>query len=235
MSTPRSEFLAGARAELPILLGDFPFGLIYGALAIQLGVPAIIAQAMSSVIFAGSAQFISTPLLATATPALVVIMTVFVINLRHALYSASLAPYMQHLKPLWKVVLAYLLTDEAYVVAITHYQKGTVEEAAKSNKQWYFLGAGVTLWVSWQIVTAIGLFIGGQVPPELSLDFALPLTFIALVVPNLKTRAHWAAAIVAGIVGVAAFMLPYKLGLILAAALGITAGMVAEKLVRGKK
>lgn len=228
MPTPRQEFFGGLRAELPIIIGVFPFGLIYGALAVQFGLPALIGQVMSSVMFGGSAQFIATPLLAAGTPALVVILTVFVVNARHALYSATLAPYLQKLSPLWKILLAYLLTDEAFVVAITHYQEGSVEEAAASNKHWYFLGAGVTLWTFWQLSTAIGLFIGGQVPPEWSLDFALPLTFIALVVPNLKTRAHWSAAVVAGIAGVAGYWLPYKLGLMVAAALGILTGMIVS-------
>lgn len=231
MLSPRSEFFAGARAEVPILLGVFPFGLIYGALAIQLGLPGVIAQAMSSVMFGGSAQFIATPLLATAAPALVVVLTVFVVNLRHALYSATVAPYMEKLSPLWKALLAYLLTDEAFAVAITHYQTGSVEAAHRDNKHWYFLGAGTMLWSTWQVSTAIGLFVGGQVPPEWQLDFALPLTFIALVVPNLKTRASWAAALVAGVVGVAGFMLPYKIGLMLAAFLGIAAGMVVSALM----
>lgn len=234
MPSPRSEFFAGARAEMPILLGAFPFGLIYGALAFQLGLPPLIAQSMSFIIFAGSAQFISTPLLTTATPAPVVILTVLVVNLRHALYSASLAPYTVKLSPLWKVALSYLLTDEAYAVAITHYQKGTVEEATRDNKHWYFLGAGFTLWLFWQISTAIGLFIGGQAPPEWSLDFTLPLTFIALVLPRIKTRADWAAALAAGGVGVAAYLLPYKLGLVLAAFVGISAGMLVSFLARSK-
>lgn len=235
MPTPRQEFFAGLRAELPIILGVFPFGLIFGALAVQYGLPAFIGQAMSSIMFGGSAQFISTPLFAAGTPALIVILTVFIVNARHALYSATLAPYLEKLSPWWKIVLAYLLTDEAFVVAVTHYQKGSVKEAVNSNKHWYFLGAGVTLWSFWQLSTAIGLFIGGQVPPEWSLDFALPLTFIALVVPNLKTRANLGAAVVAGIVGVAAYLLPYKLGLMLAAGLGITAGMVVSQLTRARK
>lgn len=226
MKTPRAEFFGGMRAELPIILGVFPFGLIFGALAVQYGLPTVIGQLMSSVMFGGSAQFIATPLLAAAAPAPVVILTVFVVNLRHALYSATLAPYMEKLSPLWKVLLSYLLTDEAFAVVVTRYQQGTRQEAHTDNKHWYFLGAGCTLWSFWQVSTAIGLFVGGQVPPEWQLDFALPLTFIALVVPNIKTRAGLAAALVAGVVGAVGFLLPYKIGLMLAAFLGIAAGMV---------
>ncbi len=228
--SPRREFFGGVRAEAPILLGVVPFGLIYGALAIQLGVSAVIAQGMSSVLFGGSSQVIALPLIATAAPGIVLVLTVVVVNLRHALYSASLAPYLQRLSPLWKVVLAYLLTDEAYAVAIVHFQAPHEEGESNANSQrhWYMLGAGLTLWTTWQISTAIGLFVGGKIPPEWSLDFALPLTFIALVVPMLKTRALVVAAVVAGIAGVATFGLPYKLGYIVAAVVAIAVGLVVE-------
>jgi branched chain amino acid efflux pump len=212
------------QATLPLMVGVIPFGLIYGSLAVQLRMPPSMAQAMSFIIFAGSAQFIAVPLVATATPGIIIVLTVLVVNLRHALYSASVAPYLKPLHPLWKMLLAYLLTDEAYAVAITHYHTG----GNARNKHWCFLGAGLTLWVCWQSSTATGIFIGAQVPASWSLDFALPLTFIALVVPMLKNRAHVFAALVAGGVGALTIGLPYKWGLMLAALLGIAAGMVVE-------
>jgi 4-azaleucine resistance transporter AzlC len=225
MSSSRSEFFAGLRAQLPLMVGVIPFGLIYGALAIQLNVPASIAQAMSSIIFAGSSQFVGAPLIATTTPGVIVVLTVFVVNLRHALYSASIAPYLERLTPLWKIVLAYLLTDEAYAVAIAHYAK----EGDARFKHWFFLGTGLTLWLCWQASTAVGIFIGAQVDKSWSLDFALPLTFIAIVVPMLKNRAFVFAALVAGVVGVLTLGLAYKFGLMLAAGLGIAAGMLASR------
>jgi 4-azaleucine resistance transporter AzlC len=227
----RSEFFAGVRAELPLLLGVVPFGLIYGALAVQLGVPTPITQAMSAVIFAGSAQFIAAPLLVASTPALILILTVFVVNLRHALYSASVAPYLEKLSPLWKIVLAYLLTDEAYAVAIAHFYKPG-DACAKTQRHWFLLGAGITLWSFWQASTAIGIFIGAQVPPEWSLDFALPLTFIAIVIPMLRNRAYVFCAVVAALGGVIAFGLPYKLGYIVAALVAIALGFVLDTRTR---
>jgi 4-azaleucine resistance transporter AzlC len=219
------------RAELPLMLGVAPFGLIFGALAAQLGVPTSIAQAMSSIIFGGSSQFIAAPLIVTATPPLVLVLTVFVVNLRHALYSASVAPYLERLSPLWKGLLAYLLTDEAYVVAIAHFHAPGSRAAhvdVPDERHWFLLGAGVTLWVFWQMSTAVGVLVGTQVPKEWSLDFALPLTFIALVMPMLRSRAYVAAAVSAGAVGLLTFGLPYKLGLVLAAVFGIVVGMVVE-------
>jgi predicted branched-subunit amino acid permease len=121
MPTPRSEFFAGVRAEAPLLVGVIPFGMIYGVLALKAGLPAGLSQAMSAVIFAGSAQFVTTQLAATGTPLLPIILTAVIVNLRHALYSASIAPYIQHLPQRWKWLLAYLLTDEAYAVTISHY------------------------------------------------------------------------------------------------------------------
>jgi len=222
------EFLAGCRDETPILLGVFPFGMIYGVLALGAGLPLFAAQAMSSVVFAGSAQLITTQLIRDGSPGLVIVLTVFVVNLRHALYSASVAPYLQPLSLGWKALLAYLLTDEAYAVVITRYNRDDEQRVAPPNRHWYFLGAGLTLWCSWQLSTAAGLFLGAQVPENWSLDFTLALTFIALVFPALKDRAGAASALSAGVAAVLAYGLEYRLGLVLAALIGIVVGLGVE-------
>jgi 4-azaleucine resistance transporter AzlC len=179
---------------------------------------------MSSLVFAGSSQFITAQLLSQAVPGLVIILTIAVVNLRHALYSASVAGFVQHLSLRWKIGLSYLLTDEAYAVTITHYNR----EGCEGNQHWFFLGAGLGLWSCWQISTAVGVFLGAVIPSSWSLDFALPLTFIALVVPSLKDRAGVAAALVGGVVALLVFALPYKLGIIAAALAGIAAGILVE-------
>jgi 4-azaleucine resistance transporter AzlC len=225
VSSPRAQFLAGARAELPILLGVLPFGLIYGVLAVEAGLPAPAALAMSSIVFAGSAQLIGAQQFGALTPAPVMVLTTFVVNLRHMLYSASLAPYVRHLSRAWKMLLAYLLTDEAYAVAIVHYdQPGDLQ-----HKHWFFFGASLTLWLTWQASSAAGIFLGGQVPNAWALDFSLALTFIGLVIPALRDRAAVTAALVAGVAAVLAAGLPLKLGLMVAALAGIGAGLMAEK------
>ena len=221
----REEFLAGVRAEAPILLGVAPFGVIFGAIAMNAGLGRVASQAMSSVIFAGSAQFVSAQLLGAGASAAVIVMVVFVVNLRHALYSASVAPHIRHLHPAWKAVLAYLLTDEAYAVVITHYNA----DGDKRYKHWYFLGAGLTLWSSWQVSTAVGILIGSGIPSDWPLGLVLPLTFIALVAPTLKDRAGVAAAVTAGLIGFLSIGLPYKTGLLLAAFAGIIAGVIFER------
>ena len=116
----QKSFWAGVRAELPLLIGVAPFGMIYGVLALNAGLSPAPAQMMSSIIFAGSAQFITAQLLREAAPGLVIVLTIAVVNLRHMLYSASMAPYLQALPMRWKALLSYLLTDEAYAVTILH-------------------------------------------------------------------------------------------------------------------
>jgi 4-azaleucine resistance transporter AzlC len=222
--THKQEFWGGVRDEAPILLGVVPFGLLFGALAISAHLSSLASQAMSAIIFAGSAQFIAAQLVASSSSGLVIVLVVFVVNLRHALYSASLAPHIRNLSTGWKLLLSYLLTDEAYAVTITHYNR----EGDAPDRHWYVLGAGLTLWSAWQASTAVGIFIGAQIPANLTLGFVLPLTFIALVVPALKDRAGVVAALVAGLVGLLAFGLPYKTGLLLAALIGIITGLVIE-------
>jgi 4-azaleucine resistance transporter AzlC len=227
MYSPRTEFLNGLKAELPILLGVLPFGMIYGVLALQAGLPPALALAMSSIVFAGSSQFIGTQLMAQGAGGLVIIATTFVVNLRHALYSASVAPHIKHVPLRWKVLLAYLLTDEAYAVTIMRFTRP--DSSTALNKHWYYFGAGLTLWSSWQLSTAIGIFVGQLIPESWSLDFTLALTFIALVVPNLKDRASVAAAVSAGIMAAFSYAWPYRLGLFAAALTGIVAGMLVEQ------
>ena len=224
-SSKKSEFLRGVRAELPILLGVTPFGMIYGVLAASAGLSPFDAQAMSAVVFAGSSQFMLVQLFEMGTPAIMMVLTGFVINLRHALYSASIAPYTRHLSTLWKAILSYLLTDEAYVVAVMRYR----DDEEITHKHWFFLGAGLALWTCWQISTAAGLFLGTQVPPEWGLDLTLALTFIAIAVPAIKDRPSLLSALSAGATALLAWNLPYKLGLIASALVGISVGLWSEK------
>lgn len=226
MSESSRNFWAGVRAELPLLIGVFPFGMIYGALALNSGLAPVAAQLMSSVVFAGSSQFIAAQLFHETAPGFVIVLTIAVVNLRHALYSASIAPYISSLSLRWKILLSYLLTDEAYAPSIIHYEK----EGITRYGHWFFLGAGLSLWFTWQVSTALGIFLGSAIPDSWSLDFALPLTFIAMVVPVLKKRPAISAALSAGITALLANSIPYRLGLILAALVGIVVGTLLEGL-----
>ncbi len=221
--TARAECLAGIRAQIPILLGVVPFGLIFGALALSAGIPLLETQALSLFVFAGSAQFITVVLVAEGTPAFIIVLTILIVNLRHALYSASISAYTQHLPRRWKAVLAWLLTDEAFVVASARYR-----DKNNAHSHWFTLGTGLTLWTAWQASTAAGIALGQVIPENSLLDFALPLTFIALLVPLLIDRPTWIAAVVAGLSAVILSGLPYKLWILIAAILGVAAGLFAE-------
>ncbi len=224
MSESKKEFLNGVRAEFPLLVGVFPFGMIYGALALNAGLSTLASQLMSAIVFAGSSQFVTAQLVHDAAPGMVIILTIAVVNLRHMLYSASLAPYLKNLSLKWKILLSYLLTDEAYAPSILKYEA----EGITPTSHWFLLGAGFSLWFIWQISTALGIFLGTAIPESWSLDFALPLTFIAMVVPALKNRPMIAAALSAGLMALLAYSFPFKLGLILAALTGIVVGTILE-------
>lgn len=226
-NSQRQALLAGVKAELPIVVGVIPFGMIFGAIAVTAGIPPLLAQSMSVIIFAGSAQFIAAGLMGVGTPLLVLLTTTFIVNLRHMLYSASLAEHVRALPLRWKLLLAYLLTDEAYAVTILHYTGGG---APRALRHWFYLGAGLALWISWQVTTALGILLGARIPPSWSLDFALPVTFIAIVVPALRDRPHIGAAVTAGVTAVIAHDLPYQLGLMAAALAGILVGLTLERL-----
>lgn len=215
-------FLLGVRALLPLLLGVAPFGVIYGVVALQAGIPPLAAVLMSSLVFAGSAQFLLAQLIGVGAPLLLMLGAVAVLNLRHALYSASVAPLLGHLPRRWKFALAYLLTDEAYAAAIPH----LLDPAHRAVRHWLLLGSGMALWSGWQLSTLAGVLLGKSLPADLPLDFALPLTFIAIVVPLIRDRARLAAALVAGLAAVLAAGLPYKLGLFAAALAGLAAGVL---------
>ncbi|QBY52164.1 branched-chain amino acid ABC transporter permease [Cupriavidus oxalaticus] len=221
--TALGEWLAGARALAPMLLGVVPFGLIYGVLAVGAGMPAWLACAMSAIVFGGASQMILTQLWTAGTPAVVITLTVAMVNLRHALYSATIAPTLAHLPRRWKALIAYLLTDEAFA-AMTHRLGDTGPRA--QYRHWYYFGGGFALWASWQVSTLAGVLVGAQVPRDWPLDFFLPLTFIGIIVPGLKHRSHVAAAVAASILAVACYGLPHKLGLMVAALGGIAAGML---------
>ncbi len=228
----RKEFFGGVRGELPIAIGVVPFGMIFGVIAVGAGMPPLLAQAMSFIVFAGSAQFIGAQLIGAAAPAAVILLTTFIVNARHLLYSASIAPYLRSLRPLWRVPLAYLLTDEAYAVTIIDYRN---DPGTRRARHWFLFGAGITLWSAWQASTAIGVFMGAQVPASWGLDFTLALTFIGLVVPALRSFPDVAAALTAGLIALLTTGLPYQLGLVAAALAGISAGFLLERLKPARK
>jgi 4-azaleucine resistance transporter AzlC len=226
MSQARRSFLHGLRDMLPLLVGVFPFGVIYGLLARSAGLSVAQSQLMSALVFAGSAQFVAAELFASGTSGVIIVLTTLTLNLRHMLYGASFGPIVRRWSGGWKALLAFLLTDEAYAVMITQ----VTRQPDMPHMRWYCLAAGLGLFVPWQIATALGIFAEARIPnPEaLGLDFTLIVTFIGLMVPTLVDRPGVLAALAAGTVAVLLVGLPHNLGLIAAALVGVAAGMVAE-------
>jgi 4-azaleucine resistance transporter AzlC len=215
---------AGANSVVPILLGVLPFGLVYGLSAVGLGLSAVQSIAMSSIIFAGASQLIFADLWNQGAPFMVILAAVLIVNLRMMMYSASLAPHFATESRGWKVLISYLITDQAYAVSIVRFGEGLAEE----DKRWYYLGAALALWSTWQCATTAGVFLGSGLPASWELDFAVPLTFLALLAPSVKDRANLTAALVAGCVAICAAGLPHNLGLIVAALSGIFAGAALD-------
>jgi 4-azaleucine resistance transporter AzlC len=221
------ELLRGARDELPILVGVLPFGLVFGALGISTGLTPAEVQGLSLFVFGGASQFVAVQLIGQGAAPLVIILTILMVNLRHALYSASLSPYLAHLPLRWRMSLAYLLTDEAFAVSAPRYRRPDITHA-----HGYTLGAGLALWSCWQLSTAMGIVFGARIPESLSLAFALPLTFLAMLIPTLVDRPAWVAAIAGGVLSLVLRGLPYGLGLVVAAVLAVGIGVAVETVSR---
>lgn len=222
--TPTTQFWRGVRAILPIAFGVIPVGLATSVVAIESGVPPDAAASMSVIIFAGVSQLVTSQLYSAGTPILLIILTAAVVNLRMLMYSAGLAPYFAHLPLRWKLPLAYLITDQAFALSVAHFEQHSDEP----HKHWFYLGSALSMWLPWQIASAVGVFIGARVPPQWSLDFAAPLSFIAIWIPSLKDRPLVVAAIVGGLGAVLLSFLPYRLGVLFGALAGITAGYIVE-------
>jgi len=227
MALARDHFSAGVGVILPMLPGVAPFGMVTGLAAVNAGLSPEKAMGMSLFIFAGASQLATLQLVTQGAVPAVILLTALTINLRFAMYSASIAPHFQHLPHRWRWPLAYLLTDQAYAVSAVRFRAG--ETATDRERHWYYLGAGLTLWIVWQIATAAGAYLGGSVPHSWSLDFAIPLMFMGLLVPGLRDRPNIVAALVGGTVATAAARLPLHLGIVVAALAGIAAGVLAER------
>lgn len=230
LAGPREEFVLGVRDTFPLVLGAMPFGVIFGALAINAGLTPAGAMGMSLLVFAGSAQFIATGLLAQGVGPGLIIATTFIVNLRHALYSASLAPFMRHLSHRWLLPLGFWLTDETYAVVVRRYQA----DGEGRLRHWYFLGSAVFMYLNWQLCTLVGIVAGQRLEgaADWGLDVAMVVTFIGIVVPLIDSRPMLLAALTAGLTAVLGAGLPHQLGLLVAAVLAIVVGYIAEARAR---
>ena len=224
MTSRWHEFKLGITDGLPLQLGILPFGAVFGVLGIESGLTPYQTFFMSSLLFAGTSQIIFAQLVALATPVAILLGSVAALNARHLLYSASISEYLRD-KPLrWRILLAYLLTDEAYAVSILRYR----QKPHNKMMHYHLLGSGILLWSVWQIATLMGVLAGNAIPAELSLGFVIPLIFMAITLPLIKSRVE-VATICTSTACVFAFAhLPYNLWLLIAAIAGIAAGTLTS-------
>ena len=223
-SPSRSAFFSGVRDQVPIIFGMLPFGMIAGAAPVASGIDPWLALAMNVIIYAGAAQLAAISLMAQHVPIPIVVATALVVNLRFVMYSAALAPYFAKFSTPRKWLFSYLITDHGFALLTAKYKP----DAAPELIEGYYGGVTFTMWTTWQIAVVLGILLGTKVPPSWSLDFTIPLVFLALVMPSLTSRAHWCAAAAASVMAIFTQSMPMKLGLITAAAVGIVVGTMLD-------
>jgi 4-azaleucine resistance transporter AzlC len=216
----RESIVRGLKDGFPTVVGSMPFGMLVGSASTAAGMDPWMALAMSIIVYAGASQLAALQLMTQHAPAMIVIATVLVVNLRFVLYSATLAPFFRQFPLMKRILLAYLLTDHVFALVSTKFKADDPSIHVPS----YYQAITYAQWISWQITVAIGIFLGTLIPKAWSLDFAIPLVFLAIVMPALATRAHWLAAITASIAALFTASLPLKLGLIAAALTGVIVG-----------
>jgi predicted branched-subunit amino acid permease len=213
-----SIFHKGFLDVLPLTIPVVPFGIIYGVIGTDMGLTPFMTFAMSFIIFAGSSQIAFTQLFLAGASPFVIIGSVAAINSRHLLYGAVLSQYLNKLSVSWRIVLSYLMTDQAFSVSSTYFK----QNKNKFNSHFHMLGSGFTLWFLWQISTLVGIFLGNIVPEQLGLAFTIPLTFLALIVGNLRKLDHLIVIMVSGISSLLIYNLPYKIYVIVSAFIALT-------------
>lgn len=225
--TKSAAFRFGALVSLPMIIGGVPFGIIFGSLVATGHFSVWLAVALSAIVFAGSSQFVAIGLIAAGAPAWVIISTTFIVNLRHMLYSADLLKHVRHLPLAWRTVLAFGLTDETYAGVKPYYANGRLTD---ETGHWAYLGSIVAMYTMWNVTTLVGYFVGSKIPglSQWGLEFAMVATFIGIITPYLKSVPYWGALVCASFASLALVNLPNQLGLLLAALIGVGAGMLTE-------
>jgi predicted branched-subunit amino acid permease len=228
--TTKSTYWQGVRAGAPFILVLVPFALLFGVVATEAGFTLIETFAYSALVVAGAAQFTAVQLLSEHAPTLIVVATSLAVNLRMAMYSASLTPHLGR-APLGKrALVAYLMVDQAYASAILQYERHP--EWSVPQKLAFYFGAVTPLFPLWLTFTIVGAMVGSAIPPEFALDFAVPITFLAMIAPMLRSWAHVVAALVSIAVSLGLAFIPYSVGLLVAGAAGMIAGAQVELMMQ---
>lgn len=226
MYTKLNTLLKGSSDVLPLMIPVLPFGIIFGAIGIELGFSPYLTFATSIIIFSGASQIVIIQLLSAGASSIVAITSSSVVSTRHLLYGAVLNQYLNHLSIYWKIGLSYLLTDQAFAVANEYFKKNP----ENNYKHFHLVGSGLTLWFIWQISTIIGIILGSIVPEELGLTFTIPLTFLALLVNYLRKIDHVIVILLSGISSILFFEVPFKAYIILSSLIGLVGAILIIKI-----
>ena len=224
-------FLKGIVDVSPLMIPVVPFGLIFGILAIDIGFSPLATMGMSLIIFGGASQIVLLQLFSGGASSLVIISSVGAVNSRHLLYGAVVSEHVSDLKLIWKIIISYFLIDQAFARSNEYFKKNNDDK----NKYFHLIGGGVTCWVIWQSTTFLGIILGASIPEKLGLSFAVPLTFLALLVNDFRKFINVVVIITSGLVATLSYnYIPYKAYVIIAALTGLFTAMILTKIMRKK-
>ncbi|MBO9453838.1 AzlC family ABC transporter permease [Paracoccus sp. R12_1] len=212
--------------SVPLMIVVVPFALLFGIVALEAGMDIAQVMGFSVLVLAGASQFTAVQLLSDHAPVLIVILSGLAVNLRMAMYSASLVPWLREATGSQKALIAYALIDQSYALSIQHYERHP--RLSLRQRLAYFAGVAVAMCVPWIVASWVGATVGQAIPEGIALDFAMPITFLAMIAPMLRTVAHLAACFVAIVAALALAGLPSGLGLLIAAPLGMATGAIVE-------
>ncbi len=216
----------------PLMIPVVPFGIIFGVIGMELGLSAYMTFGMSVIIFGGASQIVLLQLFSGGASSLVTITSVGAVNSRHLLYGAVFSEYLSHLKLSWKVILSYILIDQAFAVSNTYFKKNKENEF----KHYHLLGAGFTCWTVWQISTVLGIVLGSVIPEELGLSFTISLTFLALLINDFRKFKNIIVMLVSGIVATIGYnTIPFQAYIIVAALSGLLVATLLTLITLKKK
>ena len=223
-------FLKGIQDVSPLMIPVVPFGIIFGVLAIELGFNGYTTMGMSIIIFGGASQIIFLQLFSAGASSLIILSSVGAVNSRHLLYGAVLSEHLSDLKLSWKIIISYFLVDQAFAVSNSYLKKNN-----DKNKHFHLFGAGVTCWAIWQITTFIGIILGSVIPDKLGLTFAIPLTFLALLINDFRKLINVIVILVSGIIATLGYqVIPFKAYVIVASLSGLIVAFILTKLMNKK-
>ena len=221
-------FIKGIMDVSPLMIPVVPFGLIFGVLAIDIGFSPLETMGMSLIIFGGASQIVLLQLFSGGASSLVIISSVGAVNSRHLLYGAVVSEHLSDLKLIWKIIISYFLIDQAFAISNEYLKKNK-----QSNKYFHLVGGGATCWVIWQSTTFLGIVLGEAIPDKLGLSFAVPLTFLALLVNDFRKLINVVVIIISGLVATIGFnYIPFKAYVIVSALIGLFTAMILTKVIK---